>query len=189
MAKGPDSIRALCHIPLTPRKKCGGWGSGAGRFRRRWLAVSGARGLFRLNLQRRGACLIDGERLNSRSIYRSAQLYGMLFHSQTPLLGSASPRCGNRRSHSPPNNKPEASGFGVERRNKRSGTNVSRHSLSAVPADAVERSLFRRGAGGGDRTRTRLRGILSPLCLPIPPHRRVPMLSPAARRVKPRESS
>ena len=44
------------------------------------------------------------------------------------------------------NNNPEASGFGVERRNKRSGTNVNRHSLSAVPVDAVERTLLRRGA-------------------------------------------
>ena len=102
------------------------------------------------------------------------------------------PQAKKRRSETDfetPNNNPEASGFGVERRNKRRGTNVNRHSPSAVPVDAVERSLLRRGAGGGDRTRTRLRGILSPLCLPIPPHRRVPMLSPAARRVKPRESS
>ena len=72
--------------------------------------------LFRLNLQRCGAYIIDGERLNSRSIYRSAQLYGMFFIPQTPLLGGASPHCGNRHSNPAQNNNPEASGFGFERR-------------------------------------------------------------------------
>ena len=83
--------------------------------------MSRARGIFRLNLQRCGAYIIDGERLNSRSIYRSAQLYSMLFLPQTPLLGGASPRCGNRRSHPPLNTNPKPPASGLK-----GGTDVTK---------------------------------------------------------------
>ena len=112
--------------------------------------MSRARDIFRLNLQRCGAYIIDGERLNSRSIYRSAQLYSMLFLPQTPLLGGASPRCGNRRSHPPLNTNPKPPASGLK-----GGTDVTEWMTILPQAKknvGTKRTLLRRGTPDGIRT-------------------------------------